>query len=359
MERLRRAAAQPHPAPGRGRVVRVQRLGARVDAASSSTSEDASALRPGGADPAGPPRRADIAAYVEERFRGPAVDAATCSAPCSARARASAAVDAARVPALGGDATRAATADDERGIRALARTRAQTQRRVRGTLEGPRRRTSSARCARSRSSPGRPTGRRRSRAVGLQEVERELRHRHLARPGGARRARRPGRVRRPVARGLGARTQSRRGLLRPAGGRAVTRPIRADDRPGRAAHATSADSGARARGSRALGGRQGGRLRARRSRRRPGGARSAGATALCVATVAEAVAAPRRAARMPGSSCSGPPTELRAAREARLEVTARAGRVPGGAARAPEARHRHGPVGALASCPRPRATSSG
>ena len=99
-------------------------------------------------------------------------------------------------------------------------------------------------------------------------------------------------------------------------------------------------------GRRALGSRQGRRLRARRGRRRARAALGAGATALCVATVPEALAL-RRALGPVADPRDGPGLEPRDRRGARRRPRARdrRRRDSRGRARPPEARHRDGALG--------------
>ena len=157
------APAQPHPAPGRGGVLRLLRLGAGDDAR-AVRHEGPSAVRPGRAAAARAPRRRGRGdATSSERFARTKRSAGdVLERAARDRARASSAGDAARPPALGGGRPPGATADEE-AWQARARADAEPGRRgVRRALARASRRTSSARCGRSRSSPARRTVRGRS-----------------------------------------------------------------------------------------------------------------------------------------------------------------------------------------------------
>ena len=80
-----------------------------------------------------------------------------------------------------------------------------------------------------------------------------------------------------------------------------------------------------------------------------GAALGAGATALCVATIPEGLALRNefRTERILVMGPAGSNREVAQARDAGLELAIADGEIPGGRARPPEARHRHGPLRAL------------
>ena len=153
-----RDPAQPHPAPGRGRLVRLRRLGAGADAG-AVRREGAPALRAGGADAARPPRRRRHRRVHRRPFRGdePLGRRVRRAARRDGR-RPSAARDAARLPRSGTRSRRADRHAAETGTRRSTRRCSSSSRSSRRAGSGSRRSSTRA-CAPSSRDAARACGR--------------------------------------------------------------------------------------------------------------------------------------------------------------------------------------------------------